>query len=405
MLRKQQPINNEGKPDADSTPAPTVSEGGYSGPERRKTPRHKTQATDESVAALQAEFERWAQAAEQEQSPQQPSVTPAQAAPRQAAPAPAPSAPAPTAPASSTSTSANPNARLGLDSIQSDLRWTISDGPREQMFGRMRFTSARAALILVALLAGGTAAFLVTQRDTPEPVIVAEPEPTIVTEPRTRILVANRTIHVGERLVPDALEWKEWPEASVDASFINIEDVPEARTGMTGSLARYEIFPGEPLREDKIVRSDQGFLPAVLEDGMRAVSVVVSADAASGGFIGPNDRVDVVLTHPPSHDETTNNTLLANTILHNVQVLALNGQLSRTPREDDPDHMENGAFSGNAMATLALDPDQSKVIIHAASVGKLSLVLRSIGDFAEGEKPQYNSANAAIRISSPFWNN
>lgn len=392
MLRKQQPINLENKPETGETPEPTVSDDGYSGKDRRKYPRHRVDGTNEQAEALQAEFERWAKAAEDEEVKNQQPAASHQAPPEQAAPAPA------------ASPSAHPNARLGLDSIQSDLRWTISDGPREQMFGRVRFTASRVALMLVALITGGAAAYMVTQRDTPEPVVVAAPEPTVIAEPRTRILVATRTIHVGERLVPDALEWKEWPENSVDASFIDIDETPDARTGMTGSLARYEIFPGEPLREDKIVRSDQGFLPAVLEDGMRAVSVVVSADSASGGFIGPNDRVDVVLTHPPTRDETTNNTLLANTILYNVQVLALNGQLGRTPREDDPDKMENGAFSGNAMATLALDPGQSKVIIHAASVGKLSLVLRSIGDFAEDDKPQYNSANAAIRISSPFWN-
>lgn len=398
MLRKQQPIDLENKPETGDSPQPSASSNAYSGEDRRKYPRHRVDGTNEQAEALQAEFERWAQAAEQEEVQTRQPAPSHHAPPQQEAstqrPAPAPAA----------SASSNPNARLGLDSIQSDLRWTISDGPRDQMFGRVRFTASRVALMLVALMAGGTAAYLVTQRDAPEPVVVAEPEPTIVAEPRTQILVASRTIHVGERLVPDALEWKEWPEASVDTSFIDIDETPDARSGMTGSLARYEIFPGEPLREDKIVRSDQGFLPAVLGDGMRAVSIVVSADAASGGFIGPNDRVDVVLTHPPTRDETTNNTLLANTILHNVRVLALNGQLGRAPQEEDPDKVDTGAFSGNAMATLALDPGQSKVIIHAASVGKLSLVLRSIGDFAEDDKPQYNSTNAAIRISSPFWN-
>jgi pilus assembly protein CpaB len=209
---------------------------------------------------------------------------------------------------------------------------------------------------------------------------------------------------VGERLTPQLVEWKDWPEASVEAGYVDIAQTPEALTGMAGTMARYEIFAGEPVREEKLVRSAQGYLPAILEEGVRAVSVTVGAGAASGGFIGPNDHVDVVLTHPPSRDEMSSGKLLSNTILYNVRVLALNGQLGRAPSEDNPDQLENGAFSGSAMATLALDPDQAKVIIHASAVGNLSLVLRSIGDFSEEKKTEQAGTNAAIRISSPFWN-
>jgi Flp pilus assembly protein CpaB len=57
------------------------------------------------------------------------------------------------------------------------------------------------------------------------------------------------------------------------------------------------------------------------------------------------------------------------------------------------------------MATLALNPDQAGVIVKASALGSLSLVLRSIDDFAEVDTAQRSDANAAIRISSPFWAN
>src|SRR5690606_3340007 len=122
-------------------------------------------------------------------------------------------------PAAAPADTPHPNARLGLDTIQSDLRWTISTDTREDWFSNFslggRMTPSRIMLLLVALIAGGTAAYLVTQRDTPEEPAIVEPVARIVEEARTQILVASRTIHVGERLTPDSLEWKAWPVASV----------------------------------------------------------------------------------------------------------------------------------------------------------------------------------------------
>jgi pilus assembly protein CpaB len=73
---------------------------------------------------------------------------------------------------------------------------------------------SRIALVLVALVAGGIAAFLATQHDPVSPPIVqqvAKAAPVVT----TKILVAKQTIDVGERLTPAMLEWQDWPQSTL----------------------------------------------------------------------------------------------------------------------------------------------------------------------------------------------
>src|SRR5690554_3216853 len=152
---------------------------------------------------------------------------------------------------------------------------------------------ARIVLLVVALVAGGLAAFLVTRGGTPAPqqqLVTTE----LIEEAKTQVLVAKAPIGVGERLNADVLEWQDWPQGAVRAEYVTVTAMPQAPADLTGAVARFEFFPGEPIREAKLVRSDQGYLSAVLSEGMRGVSVSVNAASSAGGFIVPNDHVDVV---------------------------------------------------------------------------------------------------------------
>jgi pilus assembly protein CpaB len=253
---------------------------------------------------------------------------------------------------------------------------------------------SRIVLLLVALLAGGLAAFLAMR---PGPAPVAPPPNTkVIEEARAQILVAKQPIGMGERLSDANMEWQKWPEGAVRPEYVTIAATPEALTDMVGSVARFEIFQGEPIRTDKLVRTEQGYLSAVLAKGMRGISVPVLAESASGGFIVPNDHVDVVLTRSTANGE------MSETIVSNVRVLAINtrlGELGATGGPDDPASPRTEVFAGQAIATLELDPGQGETIINAVSLGKLSLALRSIVDFAAtgGDGTQRNKPIKVIR--------
>lgn len=240
---------------------------------------------------------------------------------------------------------------------------------------------ARLILLLVALIAGGLAAFLVTRGSTPRPVQQAETAPRVVEEVTTQVLVAKTPIGVGERLSPVSLEWQEWPQGAVRAEYVTVAAMPDATTDLTGAVARFEIFPGEPIREAKLVRADQGYLSAVLSEGMRGVSVGVTAVSSAGGFVVPNDHVDVVLTsETPSGQQSE-------LILSNVRVLAIGqrlGELGASSGAENPQDQTSPqpqTFTDSTIATLELTPAQAETLINASMRGQLSLTLRSVVDF------------------------
>ena len=68
-------------------------------------------------------------------------------------------------------------------------------------------------------------------------------------------------------------------------------------------IVRAPFVAGEPIREAKLVNSKgSGFMAAILPTGMRAISTQISPETGAGGFILPNDRVDVILTPRANRD-------------------------------------------------------------------------------------------------------
>ena len=99
-------------------------------------------------------------------------------------------------------------------------------------------------------------------------------------------------------------------------------------TSFTGALVRSYFVAGEPIREAKIARGAAGMLAAMLPPGKRAVAIRVSAESTAGGFILPNDRVDVIQNISSSARGKPENT--SRTLLRNVRVLAVDQKADET---------------------------------------------------------------------------
>jgi|GEM_PF-109783 len=233
---------------------------------------------------------------------------------------------------------------------------------------------ARIVLLLIALIAGGLAAYLATRGPGQQTVVEQVAAPSA---PQAQVLVAKQPIGVGERLNADKVEWQSWPNGDVRGEYITSAKSPDAQKEISGAVARFEIFQGEPILDAKLVHTNQGYLSAVLAPGMRGVSVPISAASGSGGFIIPNDRVDVVLT------ETAAGQSVSRVLLANVKVLAIGtrlGQTGTTGAPADPQDPKSQIFT-DSIATLELTPGQADTMINATAQGKISLVLRSVVDF------------------------
>ena len=180
--------------------------------------------------------------------------------------------------------------------------------------------TARIVVLTIAVGAGGVAAYLASGSDNkPAP---SEPVAQLQT---VDVLVAKSDIGLGQSLKPDDMQWQTWPAAAASNTFIRRGERPNATTQVAGSIARAPFIAGEPIREQKLVKADgSGFMAAILPTGMRAISTEILPETGAGGFILPNDRVDVILSkREKSPDHSGPDVVNSEIILGNVRVLAI----------------------------------------------------------------------------------
>lgn len=234
-----------------------------------------------------------------------------------------------------------------------------------------RMNTARIVVLTIAVGAGGVAAYLASGSD-PKPEPVAAPvAPQIET---TDVLVARGDIALGQTISPDDMQWQSWPSATASSSFIRRNERSDAQTALVGSIARSPFLAGEPIRETKLVKgTGSGFMAAILPTGMRAISTEISPETGAGGFILPNDKVDVILTKREKNADKsgTNDIINAEIILNNIRVLAID----QTVEEKNGQKVVVGKT-----ATLELRPEQAESLARARQSGTLSLALRSLVD-------------------------
>lgn len=228
--------------------------------------------------------------------------------------------------------------------------------------------AARLIVLAVALVAGGGAAYMMMGAKEPPP-----PPPARVVAPAPvqtdGVLVAARDLPVGTVLAAGDMRWETWPQAQLPPAAIRKSQQPNAQQDFRGFYVRTDTLAGDPLRRERLTK-DAGFMSGALPSGMRAVAIDLAdqGKSAAGGFILPNDRVDVIRTY---HPEDAPATYASETILTNVRVLAVGQSLQ--------DKAGERTVIG-ATATLELTPDEAERVILAQRTGQLTLSLVGSAD-------------------------
>jgi pilus assembly protein CpaB len=228
---------------------------------------------------------------------------------------------------------------------------------------------ARIVVLTIALAAGGVAAYLASGSDS-KPPAPTEPAAQLQT---VDVLVAKSDIGLGQTLTANDMIWQSWPSSTTSSTFIRRNDRPDATNQIAGSIARAPFIAGEPIREAKLVKADgSGFMAAILPTGYRAVSTEISPETGAGGFILPNDRVDVLLTRREKNpNPVLPEIVVAQIVLANIRVLAID----QAPKEKEGANNVVGRT-----VTLELKPEQTATLAASRQAGTLSLSLRSIAD-------------------------
>jgi len=222
------------------------------------------------------------------------------------------------------------------------------------------------------------AAWLASGSRAPEPPKAPAAPPPLAT---VEVLVAKYDLGTGQVLGDLDVGWQTWPAAAANSSFIKKTDRPDAVKEFVGAVVRMPVAAGEPIRDSKVViAKGSGFMAAILPHGMRAVSLDVAPNTGAGGFILPNDHVDVLLTRRDKAAEKATGVerFVTETILRNVRVLAVD----QTIGEKDGQKVVVGKT-----ATIELDPQQSETLALSHQLGTLSLALRSLLD-SQSQTPE-----------------
>jgi pilus assembly protein CpaB len=241
---------------------------------------------------------------------------------------------------------------------------------------------ARVTVLGIAVGAGLIAAFIAMRMAAPAPepeVAVNQPNQPVI--PNTQVLVAAKDIPLGGRLSGDSLTWQDWPTSGINDRFIKKSGGGSDQIEpLVGAIARASIYAGEPVTEAKLIHSDHGFMSAILPQGMRAVATRIAADTSAGGFILPNDRVDVIMTRQsPDPAASGGSPFLTETILNNVRVLAIDQTIENAA--DNSKGADGSQTVIGQTATLELTPQQVQILAVAQQISDhLTLALRSVAD-------------------------
>ncbi|MDE2183446.1 MAG: Flp pilus assembly protein CpaB [Alphaproteobacteria bacterium] len=227
----------------------------------------------------------------------------------------------------------------------------------------------RIVVLLLAAVAAGGVALLVrglfgggtpdaSARTTPPPISEAQ------------VLVAASDLQPGQPLSASQVQWQAWPSNGVSAGLITKSSGVSAAAAVEGTVVRSPIVAGEPITYNKIVKTQSaGFMAATLTPGMRAVAITVSVASVAGGFILPNDRVDIIQTQNAGGAAHATSSI----VLSDVRVLAI---------DQASDGKNQKAVSDVKTATLELAPSQAEAVARAQASGTLSLALRGLSDSA-----------------------
>ncbi|HEX3502238.1 MAG TPA: Flp pilus assembly protein CpaB [Xanthobacteraceae bacterium] len=249
--------------------------------------------------------------------------------------------------------------------------------------------AARLVVLGVAVAAGGVAAFLAASNKEAAP----PPPPPQAKLETVDVLVAKSDLSRGQVIEATDIGWQTWPAAAANSSFIKKSEQPNAPEQFAGAIVRVGMLSGDPIRGPYVVMAKgSGFLAAVLPAGMRAAAIDISPETSAGGFVLPDDRVDVVLTRrdKSAEKQTGVEKFVSDTILRNIRVLAIDQTI-----ED-----KNGVKSVlGKTATLEVTEPQAETLNLSHQMGTISLTLRSIRDSqtsAEGVGDTSKDGNGAI---------
>lgn len=188
-----------------------------------------------------------------------------------------------------------------------------------------------------------------------------------------KVVVPNRALKAGEIIDSSVVSVREIPSEFVNKSAVD----PESFKSVDGQALQVDIDRGEPILTNYTASRGGDIFAAVLQNGRRALTIEVDEISSISGMLRPGDRIDLMLTAPPSVGAGSTSPTpkdLTFPMLSNVEVLATGQAQKAKPAAGEL------ASRGFSHVTLDVTPREATLIIAAKQGGKLTAVLRSPTD-------------------------
>jgi pilus assembly protein CpaB len=182
------------------------------------------------------------------------------------------------------------------------------------------------------------------------------------------VVVAADSVNEGTIITYDMISQRPVPEQFVTSSVIK----PDSANYIVGQKVLVPLQAGDPLLWSQFETSKAAEkLSAVVQKKGRAINIATGGSASVGGWIRPNDHVDIVgIFRDPQTQEQ-----MAMTLLQNVVVLAT-GKITGTTNVN---LMPEGERSYGDVSLLVL-PEEAEILTLAEGMGALKFTLRNPED-------------------------
>jgi pilus assembly protein CpaB len=239
---------------------------------------------------------------------------------------------------------------------------------------------ARTIVLPVSVAAGLLAAYLAY--------ILVKPSPNVPVVQRTtstEVVVVIKNIAGGEVIQEADLRWIEWPEQGVTPGMITRAAEPSALRTSAGKIALQAITAGEPLRKERILdTAGGGTISAILPPGKRAYAILIDEKTTAGGFILPNDRVDILTVRPMQGNQPG-----TAVVIRGAKVIAIGHRIDPTGEK----------IALGRLATIEVTPEQLELLSSLEKDGAFLLTPLSL---LESKNAENSTAERRINLPVSF---
>jgi pilus assembly protein CpaB len=182
------------------------------------------------------------------------------------------------------------------------------------------------------------------------------------------VVVASQDIPEGSTITYEMIRQRNVPEQFVTASVVR----PDSAAYVVGQKVVVPLQEGDPILWSQFETTKAAErLSSKVQKKLRAITLDARPTSSVGGWIRPNDHVDVIGTfRDPQTDEN-----VAVTLLQNITILATGKITGTTNVNLIPENQRD-----YNTITLMVIPEEAEILTLAAELGSLSMSLRNEED-------------------------